>query len=46
MSQASGMIRAISHGEDSGITGYIVLLVYLVVFSLIAVVYIYRKKTI
>lgn len=46
LSQASGMIRAISHGEDPGITGYIVLLVYLVVFSLIAVVYIYRKKTI
>ena len=37
LSQASGMIRAISHGEDPGITGYIVLLVYLVVFSLIAV---------
>ena len=45
LSQASGMIRAISHGEDPGITGYIVLLVYLVVFSLIAVAYIYRKKT-
>ena len=45
LSQTSGMIRAISHGEDPGTTGFIVLLLYLVVFSLIAMVYIYRKKT-
>ena len=45
LSQASGMIRAISHGEDPGTMGFIVLLLYLVVFSLIAMVYIYRKKT-
>ena len=45
LSQASGMIRAISHGEDPGTMGFIVLLLYLAVFSLIAMVYIYRKKT-
>ena len=44
-SQTSGMIRAIFHGEDPGTTGFIVLLLYLAVFSLIAMVYIYRKKT-
>ena len=45
LSQASGMIRAISHGESPGTRGFLVLLIYLAVFSLIAMVYIYRKKT-
>lgn len=45
LSQASGMIRAIAHGEDPGTAGYWILLLYLAVFSLISVIYIYRKKT-
>ena len=45
LSQASRMIRAISHGEDPGAAGFFILLLYLAVFSLIAVIYIYRKKT-
>ena len=45
LSQASRMIRSISHGENPGSTGYAILLVYLAVFSLISIVYIYRKKT-
>lgn len=45
LSQASRMIRSISHGENPGRTGYVILLIYLVVFSLISIVYIYRKKT-
>ncbi len=46
LSQASSMIRAISHGESSGWFGYVVLLGYLVIFSVISMVYIYRKKNI
>ena len=45
LSQASRMIRSISHGENPGRTGYGILLIYLAVFSLISIVYIYRKKT-
>ena len=45
LSQASLMIRSISHGENPGRTGYVILLIYLAVFSLISIVYIYRKKT-
>ena len=45
LSQASRMIRSISHGENPGRTGYMILLIYLAVFSLISIVYIYRKKT-
>ena len=45
LSQASRMIRAISHGEAPGAAGFFILLLYLAVFSLIAVIYIYRKKT-
>ena len=45
LSQASRMIRSISHGENPGRTGYVILLIYLAVFSLISIVYIYRKKT-
>ena len=45
LSQASRMIRSISHGENPGRTGYVILMIYLAVFSLISIVYIYRKKT-
>ena len=45
LSQASRMIRSISHGENPGRTGYVILLIYLAVFSLISIVYTYRKKT-
>ena len=44
LSQASGMIRAISNGEAPGGFGFAVLLAYLVVFGVISVVFIYRKK--
>ncbi len=44
LSQASGMIRSISNGEASGWFGFIVLFAYLLVFGLIAVGFIYRKK--
>ena len=44
LSQASAMIRSLSHGERAGVFGLVVLLVYLVVFSLISVWIIYKKK--
>ena len=44
LSQASGMIRAISNGEAPGVFGFVVLLAYLAVFGLISVLFIYRKK--
>jgi ABC-type multidrug transport system permease subunit len=44
LSQASGMIRAISRGEAPGGFGFAVLLAYLVVFGVISVAFIYRKK--
>lgn len=44
LSQASGMIRNISHGEPAGIFGMVVLLAYLLVFSVISVVMIYKKN--
>lgn len=44
LSQASAMIRSISNGVQPGGFGYIVLLVYLVIFSSISVWFIYKKK--
>ena len=44
LSQASGMIRSISNGEAAGWFGFAVLSAYLLVFGLIAVGFIYRKK--
>ena len=44
LSQACEMIRSVSAGGDTGVFGWIVLLVYLAVFSVISVVFIYRKK--
>ena len=44
LSQASGMIRTMSNGEAPGWFGFAVLLAYLIVFGVISVVFIYRKK--
>lgn len=44
LSQASGMVRDISNGLSPGFFGFGVLFAYLVVFGLISVVFIYRKK--
>ena len=44
LSQTSTMIRAVANREPAGVTGFIVLTAYLVVFTLIAVWFIYRKK--
>ena len=44
LSQTSGMVRSISNGEEPGILGFLVLFSYLVVFSIISVLFIYRKK--
>ena len=38
------MIRAISAGEDPGTAGFIILFAYLVIFSLISMGFIYKKK--
>ncbi len=44
LSQASGMIRAVAHGEEAGLFGFAVLAAYLLVFGLLSVWFIYRKK--
>ncbi len=44
LSQASAMIRAISNGEPPGWFGFVVLGAYLLVFGLLSVLFIYRKK--
>jgi len=44
LSQTSAMIRAIANAEKPGVFGFVVLGVYLVVFGLISVVFIYKKK--
>jgi ABC-type polysaccharide/polyol phosphate export permease len=44
LSQACEMIRTISAGGEPGVTGFVVLLIYLVVFSGISVAFIYKKK--
>ena len=44
LSQAAGMIRAIANGQSPGWVGFAVLCAYLVVFGLISVIFIYRKK--
>ncbi|MEF2675488.1 MAG: ABC transporter permease [Eubacteriales bacterium] len=44
LSQASDMIRRISAGGHPGILGFVVLLIYLVVFAGLSVAFIYRKK--
>ncbi len=44
LSQTSAMIRAIANREPPGLFGFAVLAAYLVVFGIISVVFIYRKK--
>ena len=44
LSQACEMIRSVSAGGSTGVFGWIVLLVYLAVFSAISVVFVYKKK--
>ncbi|MCR5025636.1 MAG: ABC transporter permease [Lachnospiraceae bacterium] len=44
LSQASSMIRAIAGGERAGIFGFIVLFMYLLVFGLLSIGFIYKKK--
>lgn len=44
LSQTSAMIRAIANAERPGIFGFVVLAAYLVVFGIISVVFIYKKK--
>ena len=44
LSQTSRMIRAISAGEDPGYSGYLILVLYLAVFTGISIWFIYKKK--
>ncbi len=44
LSQTSGMIRSISAGEYYSGFGYLILFAYLAAFSLISVLFIYKKK--
>lgn len=44
LSQASDMIRRISAGGQPGVLGFVVLLIYLVIFAGLSVAFIYRKK--
>lgn len=44
LSQASNMIRAIANAERPGFIGFVILGLYLLVFGIIAVVFIYKKK--
>lgn len=44
LSQASEMLRNISHGESAGSFGFCVLAAYLVIFGTISFIYIYKKK--
>lgn len=44
LSQASAMIRSIANGGTAGVLGFAVLISYLVIFGLISVLFIYRKK--
>ena len=44
LSQACSMIRSIAGGSKPGVTGFLILLGYLLVFGCISVVFIYKKK--
>ena len=44
LSQSSAMIRSIANAEPPGVWGFVILGAYLVVFGLLSVLFIYRKK--
>lgn len=44
LSQTSSMVRSIANGETPEISGFIILFLYLMIFSIIAVLFIYKKK--
>lgn len=44
LSQSSAMIRAIANGERTGAFGFLVLAVYLIIFGMLSVWFIYKKK--
>lgn len=44
LSQTSAMIRLVANGKETGFFGFVVLFAYLVIFGLLAVGFIYRKK--
>ena len=44
LSQSAGMIRAIANGEDPGWIGFAILAAYLLVFELLSMNFIYKKK--
>lgn len=44
LSQASGMIRSLAHGEPAGYFGVAVLFIYLVIFSGLSVLFIYKRN--
>ena len=44
LSQTSDMVRSIAAGGDPSVMGFVILLAYLVVFSVISFVFIYKKK--
>ena len=44
LSQSCAMIRSIANGEEAGTFGFAVLAVYLLVFGLLSVFFIYKKK--
>ncbi|MBQ1476366.1 MAG: ABC transporter permease, partial [Firmicutes bacterium] len=44
LSQSAGMIRAIANGEDPGWIGFAILAAYLLVFGLLSMNFIYKKK--
>ena len=44
LSQTSAMIRSIANGQPAGAFGFIILFAYLIVFGVISVVFIYKKK--
>jgi len=44
LSQSAGMIRAIANGDDPGWIGFAILAAYLLVFGLLSMNFIYKKK--